>query len=166
MESFFAGHDGKYGRDVHKALASDQLAPRYLFEGKVPFLESRPTCYVVMEAVSWRSLESWLKSSDDAFPPGEAIIANLQRVINVLHKNGLVHGDFRPSNILVNAKGDVKIIDFDWSAKASEKRCYPKRLNGNIVWPNLPKNFLKEVDDHFFFASIKTRIRERSRSSR
>ena len=166
MKSYFAGHDDEYGRDVHKALASAQLAPRYLFEGKVPFLESRPTLYVVMEAISWRSLESWLKSSGVAFPPGEAVIANLQRVINVLHKNGLVHGDFRPSNILVNAKGDVKIVDFDWSAKASENRCYPKRLNGNIVWPALPGSSLKEVHDHFFFASIKTRIRERSRSSR
>ncbi|XP_065835651.1 uncharacterized protein [Oscarella lobularis] len=158
---FVFGHDGKYGGDVHKALASAQLAPRYLFEGTVPFIESRPTTlYVVMEAISWRTLQSWLESSDDALPPGEAIIANLQRVISVLHKNGLVHGDFRPSNILVNANGDVKIVDFNWSAKAPENRLYPKRLNGNIVWPGRPGTFLKEVHDHFFFASIKTRIRE------
>ena len=115
-----------------------------------------------MEAISWRTLQSWLESGG-ILPRGEAIIANLQRVINVLHINGLVHGDFRPSNVLVNGNGDVKIIDFDWSAKASEKRRYSKRLNGNIVWPAKPNGVLREVDDHFFFASIKTQIRERQK---
>ena len=113
-----------------------------------------------MEAIPWRTLQSCLETG--VALPGEAIIANLQRVINVLHKNGLVHGDLRPCNILVNGEGDVKIVDFDWSAKSLE-RCYPENLNGNIIWPTLPGAELIERHDQFFFASIKTQIRDKQR---
>ena len=141
---------------MHKILESAGLAPRYLYEKNVPFLCA--TLYVIMDYVPWCSLRQWLNSND---PIPERMISNLELALNVLHRNGLVHGDFRPSNILVSDEGEVKIVDFDWSCTSNQKRCYPKDLNSKIVWPASSEKSLFEAHDHFFFASIKSQLRAR-----
>ncbi|XP_065840364.1 uncharacterized protein [Oscarella lobularis] len=152
---FVFGHDGQYGGDVHKSMASANLAPQYLHEGSIHF--GRPTRYVVMEMVEWSTLNDWL-NCDDRIPAGN-VISNLQRALNILHANKHVHGDFRPSNILVSEEGEIRMIDFDWSSSSATKRHYPKHLNGKIVWPASPGDKLAEVHDWFFCASIKAQIR-------
>jgi len=50
-----------------------------------------------------------------------------------LHAQGYVHGDLRPTNILINDKKEIKIIDFDWAGKKDETR-YPIFMNLDIPW--------------------------------
>ena len=154
----FAGHDDKYGGEVHKSLALANLAPQYLYEEAINF--GRPTRYVIMELVGWRSLGDWLRG--DAEIPAEVVISNLERAVNVLHESGHIHGDFRPSNILISKEGEIRIVDFDWSTKMFDERNYPERLNSNIIWPAKPGGILREShDDWYFYASIKSQIREK-----
>ena len=45
----------------------------------------------------------------------DVIFGKVEQVVTVLHENGLVFGDLRPSNIMVSEK--AFLIDFDWCAK-------------------------------------------------
>lgn len=40
------------------------------------------------------------------------IATDLADVLRYLHRNGIVHQDLKPSNILLNEKGEVKLTDF------------------------------------------------------
>jgi len=43
------------------------------------------------------------------------LIADLVAALNFLHSNGIVHGDFRPTNVLFNEHGTMKVSDFGLS---------------------------------------------------
>ncbi len=44
---------------------------------------------------------------------GEKILKDVQKALELLHKNNLIHGDITPSNILITHEGLIKITDFD-----------------------------------------------------
>ena len=67
------------------------------------------------------------------------LFGKVEQVVTVLHENGLVFGDLRPSNIMVSEK--AFLIDFDWCAKDGAGR-YLVRLNnvGHRVAVQCTKN--------------------------
>lgn len=78
------------------------------------------------------------------------VFTKLQNALNILHREGYVHGDFRAPNILINKNGDVRIIDFDWCGKEGEAR-YPLFINPEINnWEAKPGNLMKKSDDLAF----------------
>ena len=48
------------------------------------------------------------------------ILRNVLRGIAVLHANGFIHGDIKPTNIMVNIQGTVKLVDFGRAARIGE----------------------------------------------
>jgi len=55
--------------------------------------------------------------------PGIAIyiMRMVLRGLEALHRKGFVHGDIKPSNIMVNRVGTVQLIDFGRAARANER---------------------------------------------
>lgn len=47
-----------------------------------------------------------------------------------LHQRGFVHGDIRPTNIMVKKSGEsgIMLLDFDWAGAIGEAR-YPMNVN-------------------------------------
>ena len=69
--------------------------------------------WIVMEYVPSRSLQDTL-ASDGPFPPVRAAEIGLG-VLNALraaHRNGVVHRDVKPGNVLIGADGRVVLTDF------------------------------------------------------
>lgn len=70
---------------------------------------------------------------------GQLLQSEVCRIVRKLHDGGLVHGDIRQANILVDrtslSGGGVRwhMVDFDWSGKIGETR-YPARINRKTVW--------------------------------
>src|ERR1700761_497905 len=73
------------------------------------------TVFMTMEYLSGESLKRKLAANaHKGLPAKEAvhIIECIASGMEFAHKNGIVHGDLKPGNVLVTDNGDVKIIDF------------------------------------------------------
>jgi hypothetical protein len=119
-----------YGEEVHKFLAQKGWAPTLLHYG--PLRENTPP-------------DGFLGPTGSA-PPGLHLHSNLMSmvvmdyidaqpkrppnahlqikdVLTQLHINGYVFGDLRPPNVLFDADGKVKFIDFNWCGRYDRKIC-------------------------------------------
>ena len=56
---------------------------------------------------------------------------NVAKMVDKLYKEGRVHGDMRPPNILFGHGDTVHLIDFDWSGPAGEVK-FPQHPNGLV----------------------------------
>ena len=69
--------------------------------------------YLVMEYVKGRTLKDVIKQKG-SLPPTVAAQIGI-RILSALqhaHKNGIIHRDIKPQNILVNSDGLIKVADF------------------------------------------------------
>ncbi|KAF5345722.1 hypothetical protein D9757_014963 [Collybiopsis confluens] len=123
----------RYGEIAHKQLAKAGLAPKLLYCGSIwkettQQLGMGKRKMVVMEYIEGKHPHGGVSDSvRDA-------IAN---TIQGLHQNGLVHGDIRLPNIIIQDSDQsnpnldeakrVRILDFDWAGKDGEVR-YPLGL--------------------------------------
>ena len=73
------------------------------------------TVYLTMEYLSGKSLSQMLRAKDfGGLPYDEAmrIVNGMGRALAYAHERGFVHCDFKPANVILTDKGEVKVIDF------------------------------------------------------
>ncbi|KAG8963241.1 hypothetical protein FRC03_003243 [Tulasnella sp. 419] len=138
----------RYGTIVHKTLAAQGFAPT-LYGQKS--LKGAPTAYVMEYlAPPSGSLNGWVtlytfSQSSGAIEHRDVIWAALERILGVMQKEEVVHGDLRSNNLIVEVDVDgrpslhkgivsMKVVDFDWGGKSGEV-CYPLERNRSIAWP-------------------------------
>lgn len=75
--------------------------------------EANGLAYIVMQWVDGESLEDRVKRSGP-LPPAEAltIMREVVAALRAAHSSGVVHRDIKPGNILIDARGSVKLADF------------------------------------------------------
>ncbi|HJL90255.1 MAG TPA: Stk1 family PASTA domain-containing Ser/Thr kinase [Acidimicrobiales bacterium] len=75
--------------------------------------EEQGTYFIVMEYVEGRSLAEMIRT-EGAFHPDRAadIATDITAALGFAHRNGLVHRDVKPGNVLVTPSGQVKVADF------------------------------------------------------
>lgn len=132
MGSVYLGKDQLLFRDVAlKKLASGQhhdqhLVSRFQQEARAlarlshpnivqiyDFIQEEAEYWIAMEYVEGRDLES-LFNQKDKFEVAEALRIGtlISDAMNYAHDRGVVHRDFKPSNVLVTEAGDPKVMDF------------------------------------------------------
>lgn len=78
------------------------------------YLESNGTAYIVMEYLEGENLKSRMESRGGKLPAAE-VLKLMQPVIRSMagiHREGLIHRDISPDNIMITKRGQVKLIDF------------------------------------------------------
>lgn len=75
--------------------------------------EDSGTYFIVMELVEGTSLAELLRGSQTLTPSRSAeIVAQVAAALGYAHRNGVVHRDVKPGNILITNEGQVKVTDF------------------------------------------------------
>jgi tetratricopeptide (TPR) repeat protein/predicted Ser/Thr protein kinase len=74
---------------------------------------SRDVHYLVMEYIQGRDLREYLEQKG-ALPYEEAlgIVDQVSAALEKAHKQGIVHRDIKPQNLMMTADGTVKVLDF------------------------------------------------------
>jgi eukaryotic-like serine/threonine-protein kinase len=106
----------------HEALAAARLVhPNVVQVFDFGLDEATHRNFIVMEYVNGQSCAEMLRERR-SLPPREAvdILAQACRGLDYAHRNGVVHRDVKPGNLLVNRERMVKLADFG-IAKAAEQ---------------------------------------------
>jgi eukaryotic-like serine/threonine-protein kinase len=68
--------------------------------------------YIVMELVKGRTISELLRNGGLTLAQAVEIIASVAQALTEAHHHGIVHRDIKPSNVVVNDRGQVKVLDF------------------------------------------------------
>ncbi len=81
--------------------------------------------YLTMAYIQGRTLSKYIRRDRPMVQRRVAIVVRkLAQALEEAHYNGVVHRDLKPSNIMVNARGDLVIVDFGlvWRIGAQNER--------------------------------------------
>jgi serine/threonine-protein kinase len=86
--------------------------------------------YIIMQLVAGETLEAKV-SRDGPLPLEEAlrIIKEAAKALAVAHKQGVVHRDVKPANIMLGTDGSVRLMDFGLSVAAGRSEATQEGLS-------------------------------------
>ena len=114
-----------YGTNSHTLLAEHDFAPQLLAT------EAMPGDWLMVVTEWSKGTSMTMRKSED----NSEVVKKVTEAIRTLHEGGLVHGDVRDVNIIVEEESDylrVHLLDFDWAGKESEAK-YPLFLNNRSI---------------------------------
>ena len=88
--------------------------------GELPDPDGRP--FIVMELISGVDLSELLRAGTLTLARALEVVEAVADALSEAHRRGMVHRDIKPSNVMVNDRGEVKVLDFGL-AKQVEDGC-------------------------------------------
>jgi len=74
--------------------------------------ESDGQPYIVMELVKGETLGELMHNERLTIPRALEIIEQVAMALAEAHRNGIVHRDIKPTNVAIDHRGEVKVLDF------------------------------------------------------
>lgn len=112
-----------------------------------PLNRKRNFLYTVMEYVDGQTLTQWMIDHPQAdLESVRVIVEQIAQGLRAIHRLEMVHQDLRPDNIMIDASGTVKIIDFGATRVAGimENVNEPHSILGTAQY-SAPEYFLGET---------------------
>ncbi len=132
MGTVYAAEDTRLGRRVaikipHAAPSSDNsFHARFLREARAVSALSHPHIatvfdygetpegrpFIVMELINGRELGEVMRDGGLTLTRTLEIVEDVAEALSEAHRQGIVHRDIKPSNVIVNERGEIKVLDF------------------------------------------------------
>ena len=77
--------------------------------------------FIVMELVSGGDLSDLLRKGEMTLGRAVEIIEDVAEALAEAHSRGIIHRDIKPSNVMINQRGEVKVLDFGLAKQLEEE---------------------------------------------
>ncbi|MDH6282356.1 serine/threonine protein kinase/beta-lactam-binding protein with PASTA domain [Rhodococcus sp. LBL1] len=103
----------RFRREAQNAAALNHPAIVAVYDTGEAETDGGPLPYIVMEYVDGDTLRDILRAEGPMAPRrAMEVIADVCAALDFSHRNGIVHRDMKPANIMINRAGAVKVMDF------------------------------------------------------
>ncbi|MEM6295005.1 MAG: serine/threonine-protein kinase, partial [Myxococcota bacterium] len=76
--------------------------------------------YIAMEFIQGQTLGGWLADQDRPWTEVLRVFVDMASGLQAIHELGFVHRDVKPENVLIDAEGRLRIIDFGLARAVAE----------------------------------------------
>jgi serine/threonine protein kinase len=103
----------RFRREAQSAASLNHPPIVAVYDTGEDVVDDVPVPYIVMEYVEGRTLREVL-SADQRILPTRAleITAGILGGLDYSHRNGIIHRDIKPGNVMLTPSGEVKVMDF------------------------------------------------------
>lgn len=151
----------------HRLAREAKAMARLAHPNVVPVFEIREVedrAFIVMEFVDGLTLSEWLRAEQRSWRAILDIFIEAGEGLSAAHQQGLVHGDFKPGNVMVGRDGRARVMDFGLarldpscevtSLPSSEGELYERQIAGTPKYM-APEQFrghwIDALSDQFSF---------------
>ena len=98
-------------------------------------LDSGGIALMVTEYIDGKNVERWLKKHGALTPPAVLELSiQLADVLAYMHKEGFIHRDVKPGNLIIKPDGELKVIDFGLARSLDEITIRGTRVRGTPAY--------------------------------
>ncbi|NEK60155.1 Stk1 family PASTA domain-containing Ser/Thr kinase [Geodermatophilus sabuli] len=111
----------RFRREAQAAASLNHPAIVAVYDTGEDRTTSGATPYIVMEYVEGQTLRDVLRT-EGVLPPQRAmsLAADICGALDFSHRNGIVHRDVKPGNVMLTPEGSVKVMDFGIARAVSD----------------------------------------------
>jgi serine/threonine-protein kinase len=111
----------RFRREAQSAASLNHPSIVAVYDTGEDMVGNTPVPYIVMEFVDGRTLRDLLRDDRRLLPERAAEITDgVLRALDYRHRNGIVHRDIKPGNVMLTRAGDVKVMDFGIARAVSD----------------------------------------------
>jgi beta-lactam-binding protein with PASTA domain/tRNA A-37 threonylcarbamoyl transferase component Bud32 len=111
----------RFRREAQSAASLNHPSIVAVYDTGEDQLGPTPVPYIVMEYVDGRTLRDLLREDRRLLPERAAEITDgVLRALDYSHRNGIVHRDIKPGNVMLTRTGEVKVMDFGIARAVSD----------------------------------------------
>jgi eukaryotic-like serine/threonine-protein kinase len=113
----------RFRREAQSAASLNHPSIVAVYDTGEDMMGNTPVPYIVMEFVDGRTLRDLLRDDRRLLPERAAEITDgVLRALDYSHRNGIVHRDIKPGNVMLTRAGDVKVMDFGIARAVSDSQ--------------------------------------------
>ncbi len=111
----------RFRREAQSAASLNNPSIVAIYDTGEDMMGPNPVPYIVMEFVDGRTLRDLLRDDRRLLPERAAeIMDGVLRALDYSHRNGIVHRDIKPGNVMLTRAGEVKVMDFGIARAVSD----------------------------------------------
>src|SRR6202046_5569063 len=111
----------RFRREAQSAASLNNPSIVAIYDTGEDMMGPNPVPYIVMEFVDGRTLRDLLRDDRRLLPERVAeIMDGVLRALDYSHRNGIVHRDIKPGNVMLTRAGEVKVMDFGIAGGVSD----------------------------------------------
>jgi eukaryotic-like serine/threonine-protein kinase len=111
----------RFRREAQSAASLNHPSIVAVYDTGEDMVGHTPVPYIVMEYVDGRTLRDLLRDDRRLLPERALEITDgVLRALDYSHRNGIVHRDIKPGNVMLTRAGDIKVMDFGIARAVSD----------------------------------------------